>query len=79
MKHVLMISAALLLGAFLTGCVGYVGPDGGGYVDTWGPDVYVFGGGHWGHDHDFARRGFASRSAGGFHGGGHGFSGGHHR
>ncbi len=66
--------ALILAGAALAGCVGYVGPGGGGgvYVNTWGPDAYVFHGGYVGpvHDHDFARRGAASRAVAGVHGGG---------
>ena len=58
----------------VTGCVGYVGPDGGGVVVA-EPDVYVGGvweGGYVGHDraHDWGHRGAVSR---GFaHAGGHG-------
>lgn len=61
----------------LTGCVGYVGPDGGGggvYVAPPGPpDVVIFGGDYdRAHDvHAYSHRGFESRAAA-HHGGGGG-------
>lgn len=50
----------------------YYGADlSGDYGGYWGPDGYVFGHHlHGGLDHDFGQRGFTSRSAVGFHGGG---------
>ncbi len=49
----------------LTGCVGYVGPDGGGgvVVTPPAPDVVIFGGGYdRGHDvHAYSHRGYESR------------------
>ncbi|HEX3799975.1 MAG TPA: hypothetical protein VH413_14875 [Verrucomicrobiae bacterium] len=63
---------AVALIVIVTGCVGYVGPDGGDvYVP--GPEVTVFGGG-FGRVHDvhaYSHRGFVSRGyahGGGFHG-----------
>jgi len=56
------IGLGLLLLAVLTGCIGVVGPGGGGvYVP--GPEVTVFGGGfERGHDvRGYSARGFASR------------------
>jgi hypothetical protein len=80
------LGLGLMLMGILTGCVGegyygdgygpayddYYGPDiYGDYGGYWGPGGYVFGHHHHGGlDHDFGRRGFTSRSAGGFHGGG---------
>ena len=69
-----MISAVIL--GLLTSCAGgyYEGDVGGVYYGGpeyvggfWGPGWH----GHYG-DHDFGRRGFQSRSAAGFHGGGRG-------
>jgi hypothetical protein len=52
----------------LSGCVGYVGDDGGGVVAVDpAPDVYIFGGDRHGYDrdrdvHDYSHRGYVSHS-----------------
>lgn len=68
----------------LTGCVGFVGGGGPGFVDVGvpAPDVFVFGGyGRGGYDRDASHRGAVSRGAAGHsapaRGGGGG--GGRHR
>jgi hypothetical protein len=74
----LTIGTVMLCMAFfitVTGCVGYVGPDGdgGGVVVTPpAPDVVIFGGDYdRGHDvHAYSHRGYESRSEA--HHGGHG-------
>jgi hypothetical protein len=73
----IMLLVIALFGG-LSGCVGFVGDDGGGAVavDT-GPDVYLFGGGGGhgydrGHDvHDYSHRGSVSHSAAHVGGGAH--------
>jgi hypothetical protein len=77
MNNLRLIQAAILavgviIVTVVTGCVGYVGPDGGGVVVP-GPEVTVFGGGfERGRDvHVYSHRGYVSRGfahGGGFHG-----------
>jgi len=62
----LKIGLGIAIMAAFTGCVGFVGGDGGGgdvVVDP-GPDAYFFGGGYErGRDvHDYSNRGFQSRA-----------------
>ena len=89
MGLVIVVALAGCGGVGYYGEAGYYGPDYGDYYygpayygGVWGPDVYVFGHGHEHHEHfehDFGRRGWASRSAGhAFHGGGFSHGGGYH-
>lgn len=61
----------LCMAAFITftGCVGYVGPDGGGgvVVTPPAPDVVIFGGDYDGDRdaHAYSHRGYESRHGGG--------------
>ena len=62
----LAVGLALLLFTPLTGCVGYVGPD-GGYYPYAGPDVVVFGGGWGGHGHWDRAASFRGGASRGWH------------
>ena len=63
-----MVMLCVAFFIILTGCVGYVGPDGDGgavYVPPPAPDVVIFGGDYdRAHDaHVYSHRGFQSRGA----------------